>query len=43
VQGLFDDIIAGFPEEQKIAPGRQLFEDMRRAATAEAKAAIKND
>ena len=43
VQGLFDDIMAGFPEEQKIAPGRKLFEDMRRAATAEAKAAIKND
>jgi len=43
VQGLFDDIISGFPEEQKIAPGRKLFEDMRRAATAEAKAAIKND
>jgi hypothetical protein len=43
VQGLFGDIIAGFPEQQKIAPGRQLFEDMRRAATAEAKAAIKND
>src|SRR3984957_4611850 len=43
VQGLFDDIISGFPVEQQIAPGRQLFEDMRRAATAEAKAAIKND
>jgi hypothetical protein len=35
--------MAGFPEEQKIAPGRKLFEDMRRAATAEAKSAIKND
>jgi NAD(P)-dependent dehydrogenase (short-subunit alcohol dehydrogenase family) len=43
VQGLFDDIIAGFPQEQHIAPGRQLFEDMRRQATADAKAAIKNN
>jgi len=43
VQGLFDDIISGFPEEQQIAPGRKLFEDTRRQATAEAKAAIKND
>jgi NAD(P)-dependent dehydrogenase (short-subunit alcohol dehydrogenase family) len=43
VKGLFDDIIAGFPEEQEIKPGRRLFEDMRRQATAEAKAAIKND
>jgi NAD(P)-dependent dehydrogenase (short-subunit alcohol dehydrogenase family) len=44
VQGLFDAIISGFPEEQQhIAPGRKLFEDMRRQATAEAKAAMKND
>jgi NAD(P)-dependent dehydrogenase (short-subunit alcohol dehydrogenase family) len=43
VQGLFDEIISGFPEERQIAPGRQVFEDMRRQATAEAKAAIKND
>jgi hypothetical protein len=43
VQGLFDDIIGGFPDGQDIAPGRQLFEDMRRQATAEAKAAIKTD
>lgn len=43
VQGLFNDILAGFPEGQDIAPGRKLFEDMRRQATAEAKAAIKTD
>jgi NAD(P)-dependent dehydrogenase (short-subunit alcohol dehydrogenase family) len=43
VQGLFDDIIAGFPEGQEIDPARKLFEDMRRTATADAKAAIKND
>jgi NAD(P)-dependent dehydrogenase (short-subunit alcohol dehydrogenase family) len=43
VQGLFDDIIAGFPMGQDIDPARKLFEDMRRAATVEAKAAIKND
>jgi NAD(P)-dependent dehydrogenase (short-subunit alcohol dehydrogenase family) len=43
VKGLFDEILAGFPEGQEIKPGRQLFEDMRRKATAEAKAAIKND
>jgi NAD(P)-dependent dehydrogenase (short-subunit alcohol dehydrogenase family) len=43
VQGLFDEIVSGFPEGQVISPGRQLFEDMRRHATAEAKAAIKND
>jgi NAD(P)-dependent dehydrogenase (short-subunit alcohol dehydrogenase family) len=43
VQGLFDDIMSGFPQEQELHPGRQLFEDMRRQATAEAKAAIKND
>lgn len=43
VQGLFDDILAGFPDGQQIAPGRKLFEDMRRRATADAKAAIKND
>jgi NAD(P)-dependent dehydrogenase (short-subunit alcohol dehydrogenase family) len=43
VKGLFNEIIAGFPEEQKVGPGRQLFEDMRRKATADAKAAIKNN
>jgi NAD(P)-dependent dehydrogenase (short-subunit alcohol dehydrogenase family) len=43
VKGLFEDIVSGFPEGQKIKPGRQLFEDMRRQATAEAKAAVKND
>ncbi|HEY1745656.1 MAG TPA: SDR family NAD(P)-dependent oxidoreductase [Xanthobacteraceae bacterium] len=43
VQGLFDDIMAGFPQEKEIAPGRKLFEDMRRKATADAKAAIKTD
>ena len=43
VQGLFDDIVAGFPQEKEIAPGRKLFEHMRRKATADAKAAIKND
>jgi NAD(P)-dependent dehydrogenase (short-subunit alcohol dehydrogenase family) len=42
VQGLFDEIVAGFPEGQELTPGRKLFEDMRRQATAEAKAAIKN-
>jgi len=43
VQGLFGDIVAGFPEGQQIGQGRKLFEDMRRQATAEAKAAIKNN
>jgi NAD(P)-dependent dehydrogenase (short-subunit alcohol dehydrogenase family) len=43
VQGLFDDIVAGFPEGQEIDPGRLEFEDQRRLATAEAKAAIKNN
>jgi hypothetical protein len=42
VRGLFDDIIAGFPEGQDIDAGRLEFEDLRRQATAEAKAAIKN-
>jgi NAD(P)-dependent dehydrogenase (short-subunit alcohol dehydrogenase family) len=43
VQGLFADIISGFPEGQEIDPGRLEFEDLRRQATAEAKAAIKNE
>jgi NAD(P)-dependent dehydrogenase (short-subunit alcohol dehydrogenase family) len=44
VQGLFDEIIAGFPEGQKIDdPVRLMFEDVRRKMTADAKAAIKND
>jgi len=43
VQGLFGEIISGFPQGQKMTPGRQLFEDMRRQATADAKAAIKSD
>jgi len=43
VKGLFDEIIAGFPEEPEVKPGRQLFEDTRRQATAEAKAAIQKD
>jgi NAD(P)-dependent dehydrogenase (short-subunit alcohol dehydrogenase family) len=42
VAGLFEDIVAGFPQGQHIAPGRKLFEDMRRQATADAKAATKN-
>ncbi len=42
VQGLFDENISGFPEGQEIDPGRKAFEDGRRQATAEAKAAIKN-
>jgi D-aminopeptidase len=43
VQGLFDDIISGFPEGQEIDPVRLKFEEVRRLMTAEAKAAIKND
>jgi NAD(P)-dependent dehydrogenase (short-subunit alcohol dehydrogenase family) len=43
VQGLFDEIISGFPEEQEIDPVRLKFEEVRRQMTAEAKAAIKND
>jgi NAD(P)-dependent dehydrogenase (short-subunit alcohol dehydrogenase family) len=43
VRGLFDDIISGFPAGQDIDPGRKAFEDGRRQATAEAKAAIKNN
>jgi NAD(P)-dependent dehydrogenase (short-subunit alcohol dehydrogenase family) len=43
VQGLFNDIISGFPEGQQIDPGRLAFEVVRRQMTADAKAAIKND
>ncbi len=44
VQGLFDEIISGFPEEQQVDdPVRLMFEDVRRKMTADAKAAIKND
>ena len=43
VQGLFDEIVSSFPEGQEIDPGRLEFEDLRRQATAEAKAAIKNN
>lgn len=44
VQGLFDDIMSGFPEAQQIDdPVRLMFEDVRRKMTADAKAAIKND
>jgi NAD(P)-dependent dehydrogenase (short-subunit alcohol dehydrogenase family) len=43
VQGLFDEIISGFPEGQQIDPVRLMFEDVRRRVTADAKAAIKND
>ncbi len=43
VQGLFDEIISGFPGEQQIDPVRLKFEEVRRQMTAEAKAAIKND
>jgi NAD(P)-dependent dehydrogenase (short-subunit alcohol dehydrogenase family) len=43
VQGLFDEIISGFPQGQQIDPVRLMFEDVRRRVTAEAKAAIKND
>ena len=44
VQGLFDDIMAGFPQGQKVDdPVRLKFEEVRRKATADAKAAIKND
>ena len=43
VAGLFDAIVAGFPDGQVIDPARQEFEDMRRAATADAIAAIKNN
>ena len=44
VQGLFDEIISGFPEGQKIDdPVRLKFEEVRRKTTADAKAAIKND
>jgi NAD(P)-dependent dehydrogenase (short-subunit alcohol dehydrogenase family) len=43
VQGLFDEIISGFPEGQEIDPVRLKFEEVRRQMTAEAKAAIKND
>jgi NAD(P)-dependent dehydrogenase (short-subunit alcohol dehydrogenase family) len=44
VQGLFDDIMSGFPEGQQIDdPVRLMFEDVRRKMTADAKAAIKND
>ena len=43
VQGLFDEIISGFPGEQEIDPVRLKFEEVRRQMTAEAKAAIKDD
>jgi NAD(P)-dependent dehydrogenase (short-subunit alcohol dehydrogenase family) len=44
VQGLFDDIMSGFPQGQQIDdPVRLMFEDVRRKMTADAKAAIKND
>jgi NAD(P)-dependent dehydrogenase (short-subunit alcohol dehydrogenase family) len=43
VQGLFDEIISGFPGEQETDPVRLKFEEVRRQMTAEAKAAIKND
>jgi NAD(P)-dependent dehydrogenase (short-subunit alcohol dehydrogenase family) len=44
VQGLFDEIMSGFPEGQQIDdPVRLMFEDVRRKMTADAKAAIKND
>jgi NAD(P)-dependent dehydrogenase (short-subunit alcohol dehydrogenase family) len=44
VQGLFNDIMSGFPERQQIDdPVRLMFEDVRRKMTADAKAAIKND
>jgi NAD(P)-dependent dehydrogenase (short-subunit alcohol dehydrogenase family) len=43
VQGLFDEIVAGFPQGQELSEGRKLFEDGRRQATADAKAAIKNN
>jgi hypothetical protein len=43
VQGLFDEIISGFPEGQQIDPVRLMFEDVRRRMTADAKAAIKAD
>jgi NAD(P)-dependent dehydrogenase (short-subunit alcohol dehydrogenase family) len=43
VQGLFDEIISGFPERQEMDPVRLKFEEVRRQMTAEAKAAIKND
>jgi len=42
VQGLFDEIISGFPEGQQIDRVRLMFEDVRRRTTADAKAAIKN-
>ena len=43
VQGLFDEILAGFPQGQEIDPGRLAFEDFRRKMTQEAKAKIKSD
>ena len=43
VQGLFDEIISGFPERQEMDSVRLKFEEVRRQMTAEAKAAIKND
>jgi NAD(P)-dependent dehydrogenase (short-subunit alcohol dehydrogenase family) len=43
VEGLFDEIISGFPEGQEIDPVRLKFEEVRREMTAEAKAAIKHD
>jgi NAD(P)-dependent dehydrogenase (short-subunit alcohol dehydrogenase family) len=43
VQGLFDEIISGFPEGQDIDPVRLKFEEVRRQMTTEAKAAIKSD
>lgn len=43
VQGLFDEIISGFPEGQEIDLVRLKFEEVRRQMTAEAKTAIKND
>jgi NAD(P)-dependent dehydrogenase (short-subunit alcohol dehydrogenase family) len=44
VQGLFDEIMAGFPDGQKIDdPVRLKFEEVRRKTTADAKAAIRND
>ena len=43
VQGLFDEIISGFPDVLDTDPVRVKFEEVRRQMTAEAKAAIKND
>jgi hypothetical protein len=43
VAGLFEEIVAAFPGDQDIDPGRLAFEEFRRRRTAEAKAAIKRD